>query len=211
MAVLTIHHWSDWRAGLREMRAALERGTFREDLYYRLNVVPVRMPALKDRREDILDHREDVRDRAENRAHRPGGVQLVDDGPAVVPLHGQTVGVLGDVGHRVGRPGSEQCGGQPARRGCQRRAQQDGHDHHAAPQKAVGVQRYVIARPLGHVSSMGRDIPHEWAVPVEFRPKTYAASDNRAVRNRCATSLATPGCRPSGSVTTSAPHVYSRS
>lgn len=36
------------------LEQAIEKGTFREDLYHRINEFTLRMPALKDRREDIL-------------------------------------------------------------------------------------------------------------------------------------------------------------
>ena len=37
----------------QDLRAALEQGTFREDLYYRLNVVPINIPPLRERKEEI--------------------------------------------------------------------------------------------------------------------------------------------------------------
>jgi DNA-binding NtrC family response regulator len=37
----------------RDLREALEQGTFREDLYYRLNVVPIDIAPLRQRKEDI--------------------------------------------------------------------------------------------------------------------------------------------------------------
>ena len=57
---------------------AIEKGKFREDLYYRLNTVPIRIPALRERKEDIkLLFRKFAADFAEK--YRMPAIQLTQE------------------------------------------------------------------------------------------------------------------------------------
>lgn len=48
----------------KDLRRLIDAGMFREDLYYRLNVVPIRLPPLRGRREDIPELARHFLDRA---------------------------------------------------------------------------------------------------------------------------------------------------
>ena len=54
----------------KDLETEIEKGTFREDLYFRLSVIPIRVPPLRDRREDIptlVRHFVDLFSRENNR------------------------------------------------------------------------------------------------------------------------------------------------
>ena len=55
----------------RDLQAEIAAGRFREDLYYRLAVVPVRMPALRERREDVPELAQHFIDRSAESAGMP--------------------------------------------------------------------------------------------------------------------------------------------
>jgi two-component system response regulator AtoC len=114
----------------RNLREEVKAGRFREDLYYRLNVVPIGVPPLRDRREDIpllvrafveraaasfgrTVRHVDAAAMARLRAYDwPGNVRELRNvvERAVVLLRGDTVGEVDLPPEIVGRPAADASG-----------------------------------------------------------------------------------------------------
>jgi PAS domain S-box-containing protein len=118
----------------RNLREAVKEGLFREDLYYRLNVIPMRVPPLRERKEDIpllVDHiLEGLRRRGLDRvrgvspdamrrlmAYRwPGNVRELENvlERGAVVAKGQVMSV-GDLAEEVADAGHRAAADEPAK------------------------------------------------------------------------------------------------
>ncbi|MDB4972480.1 MAG: sigma-54 dependent DNA-binding response regulator [Myxococcaceae bacterium] len=62
-----------------DLQRAIQAGTFREDLYFRLNVIELALPALSERSEDIVPLSEHYLAELARDAHEPTALRLADD------------------------------------------------------------------------------------------------------------------------------------
>jgi two-component system nitrogen regulation response regulator NtrX len=73
-------------ATARDLQAEMTAGRFRQDLFYRLNVVPMRLPPLKERRDDIVDLLDFFMARASEQTGLPAR-RLAEDAVAVLQAY----------------------------------------------------------------------------------------------------------------------------
>ena len=72
----------------RDLRAAVAAGTFREDLFYRLDVVTLRMPSLRERREDIVDLAANILEDLSVQHRRAAALHLTEATTAALTAYG---------------------------------------------------------------------------------------------------------------------------
>ncbi len=156
----------------RDLRMSIRQGLFREDLFYRLNVVPIRLPPLRERLEDIPPLARHFLDRAREdglaaksldaaaldrlKQHRwPGNVRELENlMRRLAALHpGETIGadaIAAELAEAAPPPEAAATGPEPLARAVERhiRAFLAAHDGGAAPSDVYDRIISEVERPL---------------------------------------------------------------
>ena len=184
-------------ASNKDLRELVEQGKFREDLYYRLNVLPIRLPPLRDRREDIpqlVDHflkrfcteagRSVMRLRPEVvdsllTYHWPGNVRELENEIRMLITFADDPISLDRVSERIrsSSPGIEEdCGDgglvaqvEALERREIRRALQEAEGNKSRAAELLGISRFTLQRKLEkyRLGPDGRRLPEGEAVGGE--------------------------------------------
>ena len=158
----------------RDLRTAIRSGQFREDLFYRLNVVPIRLPPLRERTEDIPPLARHFLDRARDdglaakvldagaidrlKAHRwPGNVRELENLmrrlAALYPqetIGGEVVGIELEEAATPAEEAAAAAGPEPLARAVERhiRVFLAAHDDGLAPSGIYDQVLAEVERPL---------------------------------------------------------------
>ena len=122
----------------KDLRISIQQGLFREDLFFRLNVVPLRLPPLRERSEDIPDLDAPLLHRGREGGADPQAARRRRHGPAeALPLARQRA--------RAGESGAAPGGPLPA-----------GHDHGSDRRRRARLRADDDAGPAGQGMGAGR-------------------------------------------------------
>ena len=142
----------------RELKTQIQQGLFREDLYYRLNVVPLRLPPLRERLEDVGDL---VRHFLRQAAKAGLGHKSIETAAIERLKHYHWPGNVRELENMVRRLSAPASRGHADRRhrrgGAGRdRAAADGWTSGKTPKDlSEMVERYLA----GHFAGYGRELP----------------------------------------------------
>ena len=161
----------------RDLKWAVARGTFRQDLYYRLNVFPIELPALRDRPEDIPLLVEYLVDRFSRKAGRrlrrveprtmdllqtydwPGNVRELQNvvERSVILSDGDTFSVEEAWLRRDGEPRVQMSARERREEFSALSEQVRPSDEDTAPLRAAALSKGRAAHPLAPVESFEQD------------------------------------------------------
>jgi len=192
-------------ASNRDLNQAVKQGTFREDLFYRLHVIELRVPPLRDRRQDILPLADYFRERFAARYDKPvrkfssaaQGQMLEHDWPGNVremehAVERAVILAAGEVIERLELANPSGLTTSPLRPAAPRPCSPD-QDRPLAEYMAQCEREYLAAQLERHNGRLNRT-----ARTLGINPKTLYLKMHRHGLNKADFRKSPPGGEPGG-------------